>query len=182
MPDCVGLVRYRISSGIPVPDWLDTGKSGILAVYKSSNLSMSLSISLFLFMSMFMFMFTFTTNRLNLFMLMDTDRDSGQNVMWTKRPEGQNVLRDKTSLGLNILWTKRPQGQNVLRKNILIHWKKAYITMKKCPTTMKKSEEYWDFSRKLGTVKHISCYISVSLIDIYGDFKLFWSPGKWDYS
>jgi hypothetical protein len=64
----------------------------------------------------------------------------GQNVLWTKHPEGQNVLRDKTSSGLNILWTKRPVGQNLLWDKTSLgtkHPEKIYPDTEKCPMTMK---------------------------------------------
>jgi hypothetical protein len=107
-----------------------------------------------------------------------------QNVQWTKRPEGQNVLRDKTSSG-----TKHPQGQNVLRNktslglNILRNktssgtkypekkhpntLPKRPVTLKKLPNTMKKKWRNIRTFCVLGTVKHIRCYISVSTIDIW---------------
>jgi hypothetical protein len=53
----------------------------------------------------------------------------------TKCPQGQNILRDKTSLeqnifGQNVQRDKMSSGTKVLRKNILIQGKKAYYNEK----------------------------------------------------
>ncbi len=101
----------------------------------------------------------------------------GQNILWTKCPEAQNVHRKKRPQGQNVLETKHSldktssrtkyhQGQNVLRKNILIHWGKRPTTMIRRPTTDEKKWSILGLFSRIGTVKHIWCYISVSILDM----------------
>jgi nucleotidyltransferase/DNA polymerase involved in DNA repair len=63
----------------------------------------------------------------------------GENILWTKHPEEQNVIREKHSQGQNILWTKHPRDKmssgtkRTEKKHLNTLIKGLLRTMKECP-------------------------------------------------